>query len=464
MFDELPEERPASFDETGRRLKLYPAAVRGHFAKLRSIVHPLMIALFLLLPWLHINGQQALHLNIAERSFMIFGLFLRAHDAPLLFFIFLGFAVGIAFVTAIWGRFWCGWACPQTVFIETVFRRIETWIEGNHRDRRALDAGVWDANKVTKKSIKWLIFLFVSLVITHSFLAYFVGSREVLAMILRPPTENWTSFLVILFTTGVILFDFGWFREQFCVVMCPYGRFQSVMLDDQSVVVSYDAKRGEPRRGLQVPHGDCVNCFRCVQVCPTGIDIRRGLQLECIACTACIDACDEVMQKTNRPLGLIRHASQAELNGAKPHIWRPRTFAYLAILTIAAGAFIFLLSSHKSLEVAVLRAKDVPYQVVPIENGATILVNHFVLELSNQDQTEASIDIRVASNQLILGAEIVMPMRPILLKSGEQRRADFFLRFPKEMIQNGLGRIQVEIRRDEKPLKTMEVTVVGPNN
>lgn len=362
-MNELPKNRLATTDETGHRVYLYPAKVAGYFKTRKQAVHLALMVLLLGLPWIHVHGQQLLLLDVARREFFVFGLHFRAHDAPMVVFLFLAFAFAIGLITAIWGRVWCGWACPQTVFVESVFRRIETWVEGSHRERKLLDEGPWTNEKLGKKAVKWTLFLLVSLLFTHSLLAYFVGSYPLLAIVSSSPTENWSSFLVILFTTGLFLFDFGWFREQFCVIMCPYGRFQSVMLDSNSLVVAYDEKRGEPRRGFVLPgatQGDCVNCLRCVQVCPTGIDIRRGLQMECIACTACVDACDEVMTKIKKPIGLIRYTTLAQLKGHTRKFLRPRTVAYgLLLLATSTGLFLTLRNTD-FLEATVLRAKDSP--------------------------------------------------------------------------------------------------------
>lgn len=329
---ELPEERLATTDEKGKRVYLYPDDIKqGHYRNLRVKLRAFLVIFFLFLPWIKIQGHQAVLLDIPHRRFAILGLTFWAHDAPIFLFVLGILAFGIFLVTALLGRIWCGWACPQTVFIDGVFRRIERWIEGDSVERRKLDDGPWNENKVFKKILKWFLFLLVSLVITHSFLAYFVGTDELLVMIRRPPLENITSFLVMAASTAVILFDFGWFREQFCVIVCPYGRFQSVLMDDDSWAVMYDEKRGEPRRG-RVPEGksegDCVNCYRCVQVCPTGIDIRRGLQLECIACTACIDACDEVMDRLGKEQGLIRYDTLTQMSGKKVQWLRARTVIY----------------------------------------------------------------------------------------------------------------------------------------
>ena len=315
---ELHPDRLSTTDEQGRRIFLHPADVQGFFRTWRTRVQAVLLLFFLFLPWVEIQGRHALLLDLAQRRFEIFGLSLRAHNAPLLFLVFAAAAFGLFFTTAIYGRIWCGWACPQTVFIDGVFRRIEKWVEGSALERRKMDKEPFTLKKLSKRSLKWTLYLAATLVITHSFLAYFVGTDKIAEMIQKPPAENWGSFLFMLVSTAIILFDFAWFREQFCTLVCPYGRFQSVLMDKASMIVAYDTSRGEPRATPQAKiiaknHntqvGDCVNCYRCVQVCPTGIDIRRGVQMECIACTACIDACDDVMTKIKKPTGLIRYDS-----------------------------------------------------------------------------------------------------------------------------------------------------------
>ena len=343
----LPDERPASMDESGRRVFIFPAPVSGFWRRARNIVEILLIIFFLVLPWIKIGGHQALLLNIGDRQFSIFGLTFWAHDAPLIFFIVAFLAIGLAFITAVWGRIWCGWGCPQTVFIDGVFRRLEYWIIGSHVQQRNLAKAPWGIKKFFKLSVLWSLFLVASLIIAHSFLAYFVGADNLVEMTQHNPYENWTIFLIMGFITAVILFDFGWFREQFCIIMCPYGRFQSVLMDDDSLTVSYDPIRGEPRKGAAAEgqkEGDCIDCYKCVAVCPTGIDIREGLQLECIGCTACIDACDEVMEKIEKPKGLIRYATGSSLKGIQSKFLKPRVAIYTVLLVAVVTALIFSIS------------------------------------------------------------------------------------------------------------------------
>ena len=388
--NELPTDRLATTDESGNRVYLYPADTRGKYRDRRSWMSVVLLVVFLILPWIRINGHPAVLLNIPARRFALFGVGFWAHEAPMLVFVFGGTVVLLALVTAVWGRVWCGWACPQTVFVDAVFRRVERWVEGDSVQRRRLDESPWSASKFSKKALKWIGFALVSLVISHSFLAYFTGVETLGVMMRSSPSQNPSAFLVMLVMFGLVLFDFGWFREQFCTIVCPYGRFQSVLMDDNSQVVGYDARRGEPRRGTQPasgqPAGDCVNCYRCVQVCPTGVDIRRGVQLECIACTACIDACDEVMSKLHKPAGLIRYASEESLArvDVAATAWRPRfstrAWIYLVLLTGLGSGLTYTLATRTAIGVAIIRAPEAPYQ----EMGEGKVVNHFKLDLRNQ--------------------------------------------------------------------------------
>lgn len=462
---ELHPDRLATSDEKGRRIFLHPSDVRGFFRRHRTRVQAVLILFFLALPWFKIQGRQALLLNIADRQFEIFGLSLRAHNAPLLFLVFAAAGFGLFFATSVLGRVWCGWACPQTVFIDGVFRRIERWIDGPALERRALDRAPWTAKKLFKRSIKWSLFLFVSLILTHSFLAYFVGTEKLAKMITSSPSENWGNFIFMAVSTGIILFDFAWFREQFCTIVCPYGRFQSVLMDSSSLVVAYDVARGEPRatpqtKALAKTHnsrlGDCVNCYRCVQVCPTGIDIRRGVQMECIACTACIDACDEVMTKIKKPTGLIRYDSLNMKRTSKRRIGL-RGGLYLGLCVISIVALVFLVSRLKPVDVEILRAKNSPYTVQNLENGSVTVTNHILLELSNQSGETRS--LRFTS--LDPDVELITAIQPYILQINQVTRADVFFRFSKSSLTNGQKKFRILIEDREFKIEK-EVTLVGP--
>ena len=464
----LPQERPASMDETGKRVFIFPAQVEGIWRRRRTITEIFLVIFFLVLPWIKIGGHQALLLDIAERKFSVFGLTFWAHDAPLIFFILAFLTIGLAFVTAVWGRVWCGWGCPQTVFIDGVFRRLEYLIIGSHIQQRNLARAPWDVKKFFKLGLLWALFLVASLVIAHSFLAYFVGADKLVEMTQHNPHQNWTIFVIMAFITAVLLFDFGWFREQFCIIMCPYGRFQSTLMDDDSITVTYDSVRGEPRKGIVKPgerEGDCINCYKCVAVCPTGIDIRNGLQLECIGCTACIDACDEVMDKVDKPRGLIRYDTGNALKGIKTRFLRPRVAIYSILLVAVVSALVFSVSRRQDLAVTVLRGKDTPYQVIQNPDGSEQVINHFKMSIKNQTFNGVTIKTALPEDLKAKGAEIVTQSDTINLGPGENLTVHFFVKFPKGIMgKGGTGTVPLDlIDPGSGAVKaTEELHLVGP--
>ncbi|MFI5323227.1 MAG: cytochrome c oxidase accessory protein CcoG [Thermodesulfobacteriota bacterium] len=433
----LPDERPATMDEKGRRVFIFPSQVTGFWRNLRTIVEIFLVIFFLVLPWIKIGGHQAILLNIGERKFSIFGLTFWAHDAPLIFFILAFLTIGLAFVTAVWGRIWCGWSCPQTVFIDGIFRRLEYLIIGSHIQQRNLAQAPWDLKKFFKLSILWSLFTIVSLVIAHSFLAYFVGADRLVEMTQHNPGQNWTIFLIMAFLTAIFLFDFGWFREQFCIIVCPYGRFQSVLMDEDSLTVSYDPERGEPRRGSVKPgetEGDCINCYKCVAVCPTGVDIRNGLQLECIGCTACIDACDEVMEKIEKPKGLIRYATGRALQGLKTKWFKPRVAIYVVLLIAVVSALIVSINRREDIAITILRAKDTPFQMVRNDDGSEEIINHFKMHMKNQTFDDVSLKMTLPEELKRKNVEIISQSETFDIGAGKDLTVHIFVKFPKDVI------------------------------
>lgn len=364
----------------GSRPFLYPADTQGRFTRARRWSAFGLIALYLSLPWIKINGYPAVFLDLNERRFHLFGLTAAAQDLWLLFFLITGVGFSLFFVTALFGRIWCGWACPHTVFLDHVYRRIERLIEGDAVKRRALAAAPMSAGKMAKLVTKHGLYILVSAIITHLFLAYFVSLPEVWHMVKAAPTEHWNAFAFVMIYTGGLYFNFAWFREQLCIVICPYGRIQSALIDDHSLVVGYDEKRGEPRgKPGTEGAGDCVSCNRCVQVCPTGIDIRQGLQMECVGCTACIDACDDVMKKVKRPTGLIRYDSQAAFTGKTTPWLRPRTVLYGVLLAAGASVALWAISTIRPANLGVTRITGAPYIV-----SEDHVRNQFLVRLVNK--------------------------------------------------------------------------------
>jgi cytochrome c oxidase accessory protein FixG len=401
-FDAPRRESVTTIGRDGSRRFMFPADTRGRFTLARRIVAYALIGFYLSLPWIKINGYPAVFLDIAERRFHLFGLTFAAQDLWLLFFVITGLGFSLFFITALFGRVWCGWACPQTVYLEHVFRRIEVWIEGDAVARRALDAAPWTTRKIVLRGAKHAAYIVVSAVLTHGFLAYFVSVPEVWTMVRSAPAEHWSTFVFMMAYTGLTYFIFCWFREQVCIVICPYGRIQSALSDDHTVTVGYDAKRGDPPsprlrrtgpRNEDVPglpaealakEGDCVACNRCVQVCPTGIDIRQGLQMECLGCTACIDACDDVMTRLKRPRGLIRYDSQKAFTGGRTRWIRARTVLYFGLLLVGTGVAAWAVSTLKPANFGVTRMIGAPYIV-----DAGAVRNQFLVRVVNKRNTPA---------------------------------------------------------------------------
>lgn len=422
----------STLNADGSRRWLRPKPSRGRFWRRRRAVAWLLIALFALLPHLKINGRPAVLLDVARREFSLFGGVFYPTDTVLLALFVVGVFLTIFLLTALFGRVWCGWGCPQTVYMEFVFRPIERFFDGEPgRTRRR---GAW------RTPAKYAAFVLVSMFLAHVFLAYFVGIDELARWVRRSPAEHPASFLIMASVTALMMFDFCFFREQTCIVACPYGRFQSVLLDRRSLIVSYDPKRGEPRgkakraaTGVPLPvvgangtgaprtNGDCVDCFKCVTTCPTGIDIRNGLQMECIHCTQCIDACDEVMDKIGRPRGLIRYSSQAAIEGERGRLLRPRVVIYPVILAGLLVALGMVVASKDRAEVTVIRAGGgLPY-FRATEHGEEWIGTRVKIRVRNRTPEPVSYTFGIANVEggLISGAEDGLSAEPFALASAE---------------------------------------------
>lgn len=438
-------ERLSTTDERGNRVYLFPEDARGYYRTLRNYFFSFLILLYLILPWTYFNHEQTLLLDIVHRKFVIFGHVFWGHDAPMLIFLFLGICFFIALITALWGRVWCGHACPQTVFLDFIYRKIEILVEGKVRDRLLLEEAPMSPSKFIKKMTKWTLYLLVSAVIAHSFIGYFVGTKNLWSIVSHNPSDNWTLFNITIFLTLLFAFDFGWFREQFCIIMCPYGRFQSILMDQDSYNVTYDNTRS-----------DCINCFRCVAVCPTGIDIRRGQQMECIGCTQCIDACDEIMTKVNKPIRLIRYESPNGLAKLKTKLIRPRTIAYTGALLVLVSLFFYTLKSKEELFTLWIR-NSTPY-LTKVEAGEKFVTNQFKLELSYSEP------IAVTFKEREEAVNLITPSNPFKLTHEPKSTAIIFFKFPQSLLKNGAHKTKVGIYHDQKLLTETEVELVGPIN
>ena len=426
-----------SINEDGSRYFIHPADVSGFWTRCRRFSAWILIAIFIALPIIPVGGHPAVFLDVMGRKFHLFGLTLMFQDLWLLFFLITGLGFTLFLVTAILGRSWCGWACPQTVFLDHVFRRVERWIDGDAQARRRLEDAPWSLGKLFRRVLKHGIFFILAAGIAHLFLSYFVSLPALWAMMHGSPFEHWKLFVFVFALTGLMYFDFAWFREQFCIVLCPYGRLQSALIDDNSIVIGYDERRGEPRGKTGTTTGDCIDCRRCVQVCPTGIDIRQGLQMECIGCDACIDACDEIMTKLERPRGLIRHDSLNALAGRPFKFLRPRLFLYLVLALVGASVFFLATREVKPVILSVIRMQGAPY----IRDAETVR-NNYLVRLANKRPNAHEYRIEVESplpGIVSTGANT----HPIRLEAGEEVREPLIVTIPDSEFR---GQFDLQIR------------------
>lgn len=379
-----------TMEADGKRKWVYPRKPKGKYTNYRTIVAFILLAVLFIIPFLTINGNPVLMLNIMERQFFIFGQPFYPQD---FFILTLGAIASLIFIilfTVAYGRIFCGWVCPQTIFMEMIFRKIEYLIEGDRNKQMKLDRQEWNTEKIWKRGLKWTIYLIISLIITHFMVMYIVGYKEVFRVIQEGPLAHPTNFLIIVLFTGAFYFVFAWFREQVCTLVCPYGRLQGVLIDKQTINVFYDFKRGENRAKWRkgedrkaAGKGDCIDCNQCVVVCPTGIDIRDGQQLECVNCTACIDACDEVMEKVGLPKGLIRYASEDEIENQTKFKFTARMKAYAVFLTLLLGFLGYLLSNRGEMEAKFIKPAGSTYFVR--DGKITNTYNYTLLNKSNNN-------------------------------------------------------------------------------
>lgn len=428
MSDHYSFQKKSSLQSDGSRPKIRVADVSGRFTKARSLFFIILIGVYALVPWIKIGGHPLIFIDILHRRFYLFGQTFNAQDFYMVFFLVSGGAFTLFYLTAMAGRVWCGWACPQTVFLEGVFRPIERWIEGPKSAQLALAKEPFSFKKLRIYLTKYFLYGVCALVVSHIFISYFVSLDDLLHFIRQNPREHPVAFLWMAAITAVILINFAWFREQLCLIVCPYGKLQSVLIDDDTIMIGYDEKRGEPRgKKSDLNRGSCINCNRCVDVCPTGIDIRNGLQLECVGCANCIDACDEIMQKIGQPTGLIRYDSLNGLSGKPRQIWRPRLYLYTVLFLLGVGVFSFYLFHHHPFEVNVLRAAGAPFTLVDKK-----VQNQFVLHLVNKAASRSHFVLTILPIQVEDDvAEVTLPVHTIDLESLEDRRIPVFVTLPR---------------------------------
>lgn len=403
--------RLAVLDEHGRRQKVHPAEVAGAWHRRVLGVRAGLIALFVAAPFVRVHGHPLLLLEIGARRFWVFGHSFNAQDAPFAFLVLSGIGFSLIAMASTVGRVWCGWACPQTVWLEGVVRPIERFFEGSAVERRRFDKSPWTLAKGARFAAKHLSFLAVAFLVAHWAVSLFVPVEELLALARGGASAPRGVAPILVALTTLFYWDFAWFREQTCLVLCPYGRLQGSLQDRDTLLIGYDARRGEPRAKVGTEGaGDCVDCKRCIAVCPTGIDIRDGLQMECVGCTACIDACDDVMGKLARPKGLVRYASEESLAGGKTHVIRPRTVGYAVALVVGLAVVAIFVRRYEPFEANVLRAGGVPYAV----DGSTLrapLAVHLVNKQSERstltlavEEESASVSVQLPTPEVTLDA------------------------------------------------------------
>lgn len=454
-----------TIDKRGNRKWVYPHFLLGRYFRARIVVGYLLMAFYLLMPWITVGDHQAVFLDIAHRRFVFFGLELWATDTIFLFLTLAILAMSLFFFTSLLGRIWCGWACPETVFLELLFRPIERLIEGTDSQRRKLDSAPWNANKIFKKLLKHALCAIFAWIIASTALAYFIGRETLITMMTQSPFLNLGPFSMTVALMGVMAFQFGWFREQFCTVLCPYARFQSVLMDQNSLLVGYDKLRGEPRGKLRKSdsnRGDCVDCGLCVKVCPTGIDIRNGTQLECIACTACIDACDSVMDKIGKPRGLIKYSSESALlnpdNSKREFKWfRPRVLVYSAILVILSSILFYQLSTRESVDMEIVRA--ISPQAFTIDSN-NIVTNQFSLRVANKGKQPVKFEFKIKDPSSI---SFVSPIQQISFNHGQAENVPLFIRAPLALFNHGTLIAAVEIISSNGAISEYNITLMGPD-
>lgn len=450
-------ELEGSIGEDGTRRFVHPADVRGRFTRLRWIMFAALVALWILLPSVQVGGHPAVFLDVPARRFFLFGETFNAQDVWLVFFLVSGAGFALIALTTVLGRVWCGYACPQTVFLEGAYRRIERWIEGPRERRVARDRGPWTADKVVRKTAKQVAFAVLSVLVAHIILGYFTSLGGLWVMMRRAPAEHPEAFA---WMTGIAILthaNFAWFREQICLIVCPYGRLQSVLTDDDSIVIGYDARRGEPRgKATAKGRGDCVDCKRCLVVCPTAIDIRRGLQLECVGCAACIDACDEIMDRLHRPRGLIRYDSLRGLSGERRRFLRPRLWLYVLLGAAGLVAAGFAFSGRASFEANLLRARSAPFTV---ESGA--VRNTFDLHLVNKSPDAADFTIRPRTGG---GQVLILAFRQVRLASLESTHVPVVVDVPVARFTAGLEvRLEITMTSGETERRFVHMPLLGPH-
>lgn len=452
----------ATVDKDGKRIWLYPKRPKGAFYNKRIIATIVFLVLFFAGPLVKINGQPLLMMNIFDRKFVIMGQLFLPQDFVIFGLGLITFFVFVILFSVIYGRIWCGWLCPQTVFMEMIFRPIEYWLEGDARQQKKFDESPWNVNKLIRKGAKHLIYILFSALIAHFTMAYLVGAEQTIDIVTHSPKEHLSGFIAILAFTAVFYFVFAKLREQVCIAICPYGRLQGVLVNRDTMNIIYDDVRGEPRSRItkqaatEAPKGDCIDCKLCVQVCPTGIDIRNGVQLECVNCTACIDECDTVMDKIGKPRGLIRYASVDTIEKNKPFKITKRAWGYTAVLALLIGVEGFLIGSRSEVETTLMRVPGQLYQ----EQPNNVISNLYNAQMVNKTNKEVELTVKESSGigtiRMIDGKNIIH------VKPSGRTEIVFFLEIPKSKITKHKTPLVLDIYQGTRKMESVKTNFMSP--
>ncbi len=457
-----------TINKEGKRAWVFPKKPSGKFWEYRKYVSYFLLAFLVLAPFVKINGNQFLMFNVLERRFNIFGFPFWPQDFHLFVVAMIIGVIFIALFTVAFGRIFCGWMCPQTIFLEMVFRRIEFWIDGDRGAQKKLDRQKWDAEKIRKRVLKWAVFVIISFIIANVFLAYLIGSDRLIQYITDGPLQHVSTLVSLAIFTGVFYFIFVWFREQVCIIACPYGRMQGVLLDNKSIVVAYDHKRGEAENGRKkfrkkedreaLGHGDCIDCFQCVHVCPTNIDIRNGTQLECINCTACIDECDAIMEKIDLPKGLIRYASEDEIEKEEKFKFSPRLKGYTAVLVILIGVLVGMLFLRNDLEANILR---LPGQLYEHKEG-NIISNVYTYKLVNKTSKDVSdVSFKLLSHK---GTIKLVRLKGFTVPAQEMAEGTLFIEIDNSALNGDKDNLKIGVYSGDEMIESTTARFLAPRS
>jgi len=459
--DESFRDTIATIDQDGNRKYVYPKKPSGKLHNYRLIVSWVLLAIFFITPFIKVNGEPLFLFDIINRRFILFGQLFWPQDSYLFAILMLTVMVFIVVFTVSLGRLWCGWACPQTIFMEMLFRKVEYFIDGDANKQRRLVKQGWNFEKIWKRLLKLTIFAFLSFLIANTLFAWVLGTDRLFEIMQEPISENRAAFIGMMVLSGFLMFVYSWFREQVCVMMCPYGRLQSVLLDSNTIVVAYDYIRGEPKGNYkkgenrkEAEKGDCIDCRACVDVCPTAIDIRNGTQLECVNCTACIDACNKTMDRVGQPRGLIRFDSEKGISLGQKLKLNARLIAYIAVLLALFTFLNVLLFSRSDVEATILRTPGLLFQ----QQDDGQISNLYNIKVVNKRREQFPIEIKLMSHQ----GKIVMAAGDMIVQPAASTEGVFFVYLDNSDV-NGKIPIELGVYSNDELIDEIHLTFVGPN-